>query len=90
MFRLITKYPPDEFACRGDEMYDRVVAPRVRDEDPGKFVLIDIETAAYEVNHEAMAADRWSARCPEAQVWMRRVGWRCAHKLRSPRKIKPL
>ena len=45
--------------------------------DEGKFVVIDIETRAYEIDMDELAAsDRLLARHPEAQVWMRRIGSR--------------
>jgi len=45
----------------------------------GEFVAIDIETGAYEVDPDELAAsDRLLARVPNAQTWLRRVGWRYA------------
>ena len=43
----------------------------------GKFVVIDIDTGAYEVDADELAAsDRLLARYPDAQVWLRQVGSR--------------
>ncbi len=68
------KYPAEEFARRGEEIYHRVVLPRLGPDDEGKFVAIDIETGDYEVDVDEMAAShRLRARIPEAQTWMRRV-----------------
>lgn len=64
-------YSKDEFAKRGDRIY----------EDEGKFVLIDIETCAYEIDEDKFAAsDRLLARCPTAQVWMAWMGLRAARR----------
>ena len=69
----------EEFARRGDEIYNRDIQPRLKPEDKGKFVAIDIETGAYEVDPDELAAsDRLLARVPNAQTWLRRVGWRYA------------
>ena len=70
------RYSKEEFARRGDEIYDRVVLPRVKAEDKGKFVVIDIETGTYEIDDDELAAsDRLLARNPSAQIWLRRIGF---------------
>ena len=71
----------EEFARRGDEIYEREVAPHLRPEDAGKYALIDIETGDYEVDRDELAAsDRLFARKPYAQIWFRRVGSRYARR----------
>ncbi len=73
------RYSKEEFARRGEEIFERVVRPRVEGEDERKFVLIDIETEDFEVDaNEISASDRLLARNPDGQVWMRRVGSRYA------------
>ena len=75
------RYSKEEFARRGDEIYERKVLPRLTPEDEGKFVLIDIETGDYEVDRDEIAAsDRLFARRPEAQIWFRQVGSRYARR----------
>ena len=72
-------YSKDEFARRGDRIYEQDIHPHLTPEDEGKFVLIDIETGAYEIDEDELAAsDRLLARFPTAQVWMARVGLRAA------------
>jgi hypothetical protein len=69
------RYSMEEFARRGDAIYDEEIGPRMRPEDLGKFVVIDIETGDYEVDADELAAsDRLRARRPDAQVWLRCVG----------------
>ena len=76
------RYSKEEFARRGDEIYYRAIAPQVRPEDEGKFVLIDIETGAYEIDQDELtASDRLLARRLDAQVWTVRVGSRYARHL---------
>jgi hypothetical protein len=71
------RYPQEELARRGEEIYEKEILPRLAGEDPGKFVLIDIETGDYEVDADELAAsDRLLALHPNAQVWFRRVGSR--------------
>jgi hypothetical protein len=75
------RYSQEEFARRGDAIYDRDVAPRLKPEDEGKFVAIDIETGAYEINDDELAAcDTLRARVPKAQIWMVRAGSRYLHR----------
>jgi len=71
----------EEFARRGDALYDREVGPFVGSDDEGKFVAIDIETGAYEIDRdELVASDRLLARKVDAQIWTRRVGSRYARR----------
>jgi hypothetical protein len=71
------RYSKEEFARRGEEIYEREIKPKLVDREKDDFVLIDIETGAYEVDpSEVAAAERLQARVPDAQVWMRRVGSR--------------
>ena len=76
------RYGKEEFARRGDAIYDRDVDPRVGPEDEGKYVVIDIETGAYEIDRDELAAsDRLLVRRSDAQMWTRRVGSRYARRI---------
>jgi hypothetical protein len=69
------RYGKEEFARRGDAIYEREVRPHLKAEDEGKFVAIDIETGAFEIGEEELAAcDRLRARVPKAQIWLVRAG----------------
>jgi hypothetical protein len=71
------RYSKEEFARRGDAIYERDVRPAVEEGNQGKFVAIDIETGAYKVEaDELTASDRLVARVPNAQIWLRRIGSR--------------
>jgi hypothetical protein len=75
------RYSKEEFARRGDEIYERDIRPRIEAGDEGKFVVIDIETGAYEIDADELAAsDRLVARNSDAQVWVMRVGSRYARR----------
>ncbi len=45
-------YSKEEFAQRGDEIYETQVRPQVEKGNHGKIVVIDIETGAFEVADE--------------------------------------
>ncbi|MBI3247574.1 MAG: hypothetical protein HYZ50_13810 [Deltaproteobacteria bacterium] len=71
------RYSKEEFAQRGDELYEREIHPHLTAEDEGKFVVIDLDSGAYEMDiDELTASDRLLACHPAAQVWLRRVGAR--------------
>jgi hypothetical protein len=75
----------EEFARRGNALFEEHVRPTVDVEDEAhKFVAIDVETGAYEVDRSAVdATDRLIERDPEAEgrIWLRRVGSEYAHRL---------
>ena len=78
------RYSKEEFARRGDEIYDREIGPHIGRDDEGKFVVIDIETGAYEIDHDELAAsDRLLSRVLDAQIWTMRVGSRYARRVGS-------
>jgi hypothetical protein len=82
----VPRYSKEEFARRGDEIYERDIEPQLGKEDLGKYVLIDIETGAFEIDADELAAsDRLLAHHPDAQVWFRRVGSRYARRF-GPRR----
>ena len=84
MPELQPRYSKEEFAQRGDEIYERDIRPQIDEtSNAGKFVAIDIETGAYEIDgDELTASDRLLARYPEAQIWLRRVGSRYVRRFR--------
>ncbi|MCI0490394.1 MAG: hypothetical protein L0229_27690 [Blastocatellia bacterium] len=78
------RYSRDEFARRGDAIYERLIRPYVTQSDEGKFAVIDIETGDYEIDADEVAAhDRLVSRNPEAQVWVTQVGSRYARRFGS-------
>jgi hypothetical protein len=85
------RYSKEEFALRGEAIFERDVRPPVETGREGEFVAIDIETGAYEVDRDELAAsDRLMARAPNAQVWLRRIGSRYARRFGSrPRSVQP-
>ena len=75
------RYSKEEFARRGDAIYENEVRPRLKTEDAGKFVAIDIDSGEYEMDKDEMkAGDKLRARVPEAQMWIVPVGSRSVHR----------
>ena len=77
------RYSKEEFTRRGNALYEDQVRPQVEQEPDsvGKIVALDIETGAFEVADDAIAAsDRLLARLPNAQIWFVRVGHRALHR----------
>jgi hypothetical protein len=78
---LNPRYTKEEFASRGDEIYAQRVLPLLKKDDEGKFVVIDIETGAFEIDtDELVASDRLFARVLNAQVWVTQIGSRYARR----------
>jgi hypothetical protein len=70
------RYPKEEFARRGDAIYQKDILPKLTPKHVGKFLAIDIETGEYEISADEMkAGDKLLARVPEAQIWMVRIGY---------------
>jgi hypothetical protein len=75
------RYSKEEFARRGDALYECEVKPHLSPGDEGKLVAIDIDTGAYVVDTDELSAfQRLRDRLPDAQIWMVRVGSRYVHR----------
>lgn len=71
------RYSKEEFARRGDEIYNSQVRPQVEAGDDGKIVAIDIETGGWEIDaDEIKASKRLETRYPDAQIWFVKIGSR--------------
>jgi hypothetical protein len=74
-------YSKEEFARRGNEIYERQSCLQVEAGNHGKIVAIDIETGAYEMAEDVLtASDRLLACYPDAQAWFVRIGARAVHR----------
>jgi hypothetical protein len=81
------RYGMEEFARRGNEIYETDIRSNVEETASGKIVAIDIETREYEIADDTLqATDRLYARLPNAQIWCVRVGqhgvYRIGHRAR--------
>jgi hypothetical protein len=71
------RYSKEEFAQRGNEIYESHVRSQVEVGNHGKIVAIDIETGAFEVGEDIVtASDHLLAHLPDAQTWFIRIGHR--------------
>lgn len=75
------RYSKEEFARRGQTIYEQQVRPKVEEGNLGRIVAIDIETGELDVADDPIAAsDRLFARCPDAQPWLVRIEHRALHR----------
>ena len=76
------RYSKEEFARRGDALYEKDILPKLAAKDVGKFLAIDVETGEYEIDRDELkAGNRLRARISDAQIWMVRVGHRSIHRI---------
>lgn len=73
----------DELARLSEAMFVGRVRPLLHPNDEVKFVAIDVESGAFEVDTDDHAAvSRLHGRVPGAQVWLVRAGYPTARRLR--------
>jgi hypothetical protein len=78
------RYSKEEFARRGNKIYESQVRSQVEEGNQGKIVAIDIETGAFEVADTPIAAtDRLYEQYPDAQPWVIRIGHRAVYRFGS-------
>jgi hypothetical protein len=84
------RYSKEEFAQRGDEIYESQVRPQVEQGNHGKIVAINIETGAFEVDASEIAAcdrlsetlrDRLEASHSDAPIWVVPINDQHVHRL---------
>jgi hypothetical protein len=75
------RYSKEDFARRGNEIYESQVRPQVEQGNHGKIIAIDIETGAFELAKDTItASDRLLQRYPDAQIWCIRIGHKGVHR----------
>ena len=75
------RYSKEEFAKRGDKIYESQIRSQIEADNQGKIVAIDIETEAFEVAEDILTATTaLFERLPDAQPWIVRVGHRSVHR----------
>jgi len=74
------RYSKEEFAQRGNEIYESKVRSQVEIGNHGKIVAINIETGTFEVGEDiATASDLLLTKIPDAQTWFIRIGHRAVY-----------
>ena len=85
------RYSKEEFAQRGDLIYQTQIRPQVEIGNHGKIVAIDIETGDFEVaSSTLLAVDKLYERKPDAQPWVIRSGHRAVFRFGSRSQRKPV
>lgn len=82
-----------EKARRADEIFEERVRPSLSEDVPLRaYVAIDTASGDFEVEErdERAALDRLRERQPEADVWVRRVGNRVAHRFGGGRRFSDM
>lgn len=73
-------YNEEEFARRGNEIYETQVRPQVEEGNYGKIIAIDIETGAFAVGKNSIIASaRLLAHHPDAEIWFVQIEHRAVH-----------
>ena len=68
------RYSKEEFARRGQAIYEQRVRLQVEEGNSGRIVAIDIETGEFEVADDPLAAsNQLFARYPDAQPFLKPV-----------------
>jgi hypothetical protein len=76
------RYSKEEFARRGDAIYEKQVRPQLKADDEGKFAAVDIESGEFAIDaDELKAGNKLRRRVPDAQIWVVRVGQRAVHRI---------
>lgn len=67
-------------SASGRPLYERVVKPKLKPEDDGKFVAVDANTGEFEVDVDDYAVvETLLHRLPDAEVWLERAGHSTAY-----------
>ena len=78
------RYSKEEFAQRGDALYETQIRSQVEEGNHGKIVAIVLVTSAFEVAEAPrIAVDRLYDRYPDAQPWVIRIGHRAVFRIGS-------
>lgn len=81
------RYSKEEFAQRGDDLYETQIRTQVEEGNHGKIVSIDIKTVALEVDtKEIVSCDRLEARQADSQIWIVHISSRHVRRFGGRRK----
>ena len=76
------KYTPEEVVSLGEAIYDHRLRDKVEPEYNGRFLVIDIETGAYEIDaDDVVATKRLLASFPQAVIYGLRIGSPTAYRI---------
>ena len=76
------KYTPEEVASKGDTIYRQRLQGIVEPEYNGSFLVVDIETGAYEIDtDDVLATKRLLTSYPDAVIYGLRIGFPTAYRV---------
>jgi hypothetical protein len=75
-------FTPEEIVRRGKEIYERDLRARLEPHENGKYLALDIQTGAFEVDFELVKAlRRLEAAQSKPQIYVGRIGYSTAIKI---------
>ena len=81
MTQIKPLYSKEEFAQKGDRIYESQIRSLVEKDYIGHIVAIDIETGNYEIAEDTITATRQlRQRIPDSQTWVIKIGERTVNK----------
>ena len=79
------RYPIEELARRGTEMYEQQIRPQLAAGNKGRIVTIDVDSGDFELADTLLdSATRLLARRPDAQTWTLRIGYKAVRHFSPP------
>ncbi len=76
------RYTSEEIVERGEALYNQQIRAEVETGNESKFLVLDIETGAYEVDEDELAAvQRAKANNANAALYIMRIGYATAYRL---------
>ena len=76
------RYTSQEIVERGEALYNQQIRADVEAGNEGKFLVLDIETGAYAVDADELAAvQQAKAKNPNAVLYIMRIGYTTAYKI---------
>jgi hypothetical protein len=83
----VSRPTPEKLARLGAEVFDRDVRPKLRPEDDGRFVALDVLSGDYELDDDDYSAVmRLRGRNANAEIWLAKVGQPAAYQMRRDRR----
>jgi hypothetical protein len=85
---MLTNHQPrmtEEIVRLGSDLIKRMIEPTLPPSDIGRFICVDVDRGAYEIDDDDVAAiERLHARFPESDSFLGRVGEDTTYRM-SPR-----
>lgn len=79
------RYPIDELARRGTEIYEQRLRSQLAAGNKGRILAIDVDSGDFELADNNMeAANGLIARHPDAQIWSLRIGYKAVRHFNPP------